>query len=91
MGSFAVLVGTLHYAGLYVQLGSSTGPAGHHHHHVDNHLSGNGRATLLYVFISHLFELLLIIKKIKNNLGRKKMQLGRFLGSNLSFIESYIQ
>ncbi|CAL8279776.1 unnamed protein product [Boreogadus saida] len=36
MGAFAVLVGTLHYAGLYVQLSDSTRAS-------ENHLSGNGR------------------------------------------------
>ncbi|CAL8324841.1 unnamed protein product [Merluccius merluccius] len=40
MGAFAVLVGTLHYMGLYGQLSASTRPD------VENRLSGNGRLDL---------------------------------------------
>ncbi|KAJ3585992.1 hypothetical protein NHX12_012394 [Muraenolepis orangiensis] len=43
MGSFAVLVGTLHYVGLYVQLGAATRHAGPGD--VENRLSGNAMFT----------------------------------------------
>uniref|UniRef100_A0A8D3A0Q2 Ig-like domain-containing protein n=1 Tax=Scophthalmus maximus TaxID=52904 RepID=A0A8D3A0Q2_SCOMX len=40
MGAFRVLLGSLHYVGLYIQLGVSARQAGHGE--VGNHISGNG-------------------------------------------------
>ncbi|XP_028853194.1 V-set and transmembrane domain-containing protein 2-like protein [Denticeps clupeoides] len=43
MGAFGVLLGILHYAGLYVQVGAASRPAGDAE--VDNHISGNALFT----------------------------------------------
>ncbi|XP_034029195.1 V-set and transmembrane domain-containing protein 2-like protein [Thalassophryne amazonica] len=43
MGAFRVLLGTLHYVGLYVQLGASAKQAGHGD--TENHISGNAMFT----------------------------------------------
>ncbi|KAI9531207.1 hypothetical protein NQZ68_000702 [Dissostichus eleginoides] len=44
MGAFRVLLGSLHYMGLYMQLSVSTKHAGHGE--VENHISGNGFARI---------------------------------------------
>lgn len=46
MGAFRVLLGTLHYMGLYMQLSVSTRQAGHGE--IENHISGNGRCELRF-------------------------------------------
>ncbi|KAL1021070.1 hypothetical protein UPYG_G00008330 [Umbra pygmaea] len=43
MGAFGVIVGTLHYMGLYIQLSASTRQGGHAE--VENHISGNAEFT----------------------------------------------
>lgn len=43
MGAFGVVIGILHYMGLYIQLNVASKTAGHGQ--VDNHISGNGRLT----------------------------------------------
>ncbi|XP_064155515.1 V-set and transmembrane domain-containing protein 2-like protein isoform X1 [Anguilla rostrata] len=40
MGAFGVLIGILHYTGLYIQLSASSRQGGHAE--VENHISGNG-------------------------------------------------
>lgn len=40
MGAFGVLIGVLHYAGLYIQLNAALNVG---HDEVDNHISGNGK------------------------------------------------
>lgn len=42
MGAFRVLLGSLHYMGLYMQLSVSARQAGHGE--TENHISGNGRS-----------------------------------------------
>ncbi|KAK9515701.1 hypothetical protein VZT92_026327 [Zoarces viviparus] len=46
MGAFRVLLGSLHYMGLYMQLSVSTRQAGHGE--VENHISGNGRCAVRF-------------------------------------------
>lgn len=46
MGAFRVLLGSLHYMGLYMQLSVSTRQAGHGE--IENHISGNGRCELRF-------------------------------------------
>lgn len=51
MGAFRVLLGSLHYMGLYMQLSLSTTQTGHGE--VENHISGNGRCSSnLFSFMS---------------------------------------
>lgn len=40
MGAFGVVIGILHYAGLYVQLNAALNVG---HGEVDNHITGNGK------------------------------------------------
>lgn len=50
MGAFRVLLGSLHYMGLYIQLSVCTRQAGHGA--IENHISGNGRCHTLLHFTS---------------------------------------
>ncbi|XP_062314087.1 V-set and transmembrane domain-containing protein 2-like protein [Osmerus eperlanus] len=43
MGAFGMIVGTLHYMGLYIQLSATSRPNGHTE--VENHLTGNAMFT----------------------------------------------
>lgn len=45
MGAFRVLLRSLHYMGLYMQLSVSTRQAGHGE--IENHISGNGKCLTL--------------------------------------------
>lgn len=47
MGSFRVIIGILHYMGLYSQLNAASKPAVPAE--VDNHISGNGRFTVVVI------------------------------------------
>ena len=41
MGAFGVIIGILHYMGLYIQLNAAFKTVGHGE--IDNHVSGNGK------------------------------------------------
>lgn len=47
MGAFRVLLGSLHYMGLYMQLCGSARQPGHGE--VENHISGNGRCNIRFL------------------------------------------
>lgn len=51
MGAFRVLLGSLHYMGLYMQLSVSTRQAGHGE--IENHISGNGECELRFRLLSY--------------------------------------
>lgn len=53
MGAFRVLLGSLHYMGLYMQLSVSTRQAGHGE--IENHISGNGRSESPFTFLLLIF------------------------------------
>lgn len=52
MGSFRVIIGILHYMGLYSQLNAASKPAVPAE--VDNHISGNGRFNSVGNYVANL-------------------------------------
>ena len=59
MGAFRLLLGSLHYMGLYMQLSVSTRQAGHGE--IENHISGNGRCEVRSTSPPSVIHLLLLL------------------------------
>ena len=58
MGAFGVIIGILHYMGLYLQLSTAFKPI--EHDEVDNRISGNGMISFysrLVVIVNHCSDL----------------------------------